>query len=79
MAKHTDPVAVQAKLAKAGSSLAIHVARGKKLEGNIRSERMAARFDNLRKQAERAGVWKAYCQAAGLPQKATARTFFEGK
>lgn len=76
MTTKTSPIALQAKLAKAGSSLTIHAGRGKKLTGNERSQRMAARFDKLRKQAVKAGVWQAYCRAAKMPQATTGRDFF---
>lgn len=76
MTAKIDPALVQAKLAKAGSSLAIHAARGKKLEGNVRSERMMRKFDELRKEAVKAGAWKAYCQAAKLPPTIRGRDFF---
>lgn len=72
----SNVLALVSKLAKAGSSLTIHAARGKKLEGNYRSAYMASRFDALREQAITSACWESYCHASGVAVTHTGADFF---
>lgn len=80
MTTSTNPVELQRKLAKAASSLTIHVQRGKGLgtadRPNHRSLRMVDSFNALRRQAIEAYCWESYCAAANSDPSHTGIDYF---